>query len=97
MRTMMDTLFIIIFMAFVFMAVASRVRGSVRVKVEWVWEGGEVVGMGCVGESEVDDNNSIDVSLTWLLLLTSLLSPVWERRQEEPSPSPPPLPSLQGQ
>src|SRR5882724_1239093 len=41
MRTMMDTSFIIIFMAFVFMAVASRVRGSVRVKVEWAWEGGE--------------------------------------------------------
>src|SRR5882724_2540579 len=41
MRTMMDTSFIIIIMAFVFMAVASRVRGSVRVKVEWAWEGGE--------------------------------------------------------
>src|SRR5882724_10402022 len=36
MRTtaMMDMSFI-----FVFMAVASRVRGLVRAKVEWVWEG----------------------------------------------------------
>src|SRR5882724_12744751 len=45
--------------------------------------GGEVVGMGHVGEGGVDDNNSVDVSLTWLLLLTSLLLPVWVRRQEE--------------
>src|SRR5882724_9463492 len=103
MRTMMDTSFIIIFMAFVFMAVASRVRGSVRVKVEWAWEGGgkgggggrgggggggggeggEVMGVGHVGEGGVNDNNSIDVSLMWLLLSTSLLLLVWVRRQEE--------------
>ena len=83
MRTMMDTLFIIIFMAFVFMAVAGRVMGLVSAKVEWAWEGGEVLGMGHVGEGRVNDNYSIDISLTWLLLSTSLLLLVWVRRQEE--------------
>ena len=34
MRTMTDTMFIITFIAVVFIAVARKVRGSVRVRVE---------------------------------------------------------------
>ena len=54
----------------------------VRERVEWAWESVEE-GMGHVGKGGVDDNYSIDVSLMWLLLSTSLLSLVWVRRQEE--------------